>query len=85
MAARPDGGLGSTATPGHQAAWAPARWGARPLGHYGAGVLLVQVTRINPRLAALDVLCVGDTPLDTTFAGTIRCGGGMPAGCVRGA
>ena len=34
---------------------------------------VLQVTRINPRLASLDILCVGDLPLDTTFTGVIRC------------
>ena len=31
-----------------------------------------QVTRINPRLASLDILCIGDLPLDTVFTGVIR-------------
>ncbi len=32
-----------------------------------------QVTKLNPRLASLDILCVGNRPLDATFAGIIRC------------
>lgn len=35
-------------------------------------VVTARVTRINPRLASLDILCVGDLPLDTTFTGVIR-------------
>jgi len=35
-------------------------------------IITAKVVRINPRLAAVDVLCVGDIPLDTTFTGTIR-------------
>ena len=31
-----------------------------------------QVTKLNPRLASLDILCVGSRPLDATFAGIIR-------------
>lgn len=33
---------------------------------------ILQVTRINPRLASLDILCIGDLPLDTVFTGVIR-------------
>lgn len=35
-------------------------------------IVTAKVTRINPRLASVDVLCVGDIPLDANFTGTIR-------------
>lgn len=35
-------------------------------------IVTAKVTRINPRLASLDVLCIGDAPLDSTFTGSIR-------------
>ena len=31
-----------------------------------------QITKINPRLASLDILCVGNRPLNATFSGIIR-------------
>ena len=32
----------------------------------------VQVTRINPRLASADIICVGTQPLEEKFTGIIR-------------
>ena len=34
--------------------------------------IFAQVLKLNPRLASLDILCVGPRPLDTAFSAIIR-------------
>ena len=40
-----------------------------------------QVLKLNPRLASLDILCVGPRPLDTAFSAIIR-HAAHPFGCT---
>ncbi|KAK9846454.1 hypothetical protein WJX81_004116 [Elliptochloris bilobata] len=49
-----------------------ARSGAQPVLPQLGDLVTCKVTKVNPRLASADILCVGNRPLDASFTGIIR-------------